>query len=96
MPNFNWDTAEQLKLLWTDRIVTAKMDREELKRFEGLTGRVITVNWAGKAIVDFGDGAWYDIPASEDYLLPVASDDPNHSKYDPKANSSQARPTRQS
>jgi hypothetical protein len=54
------------------------------------------VNWAGKAIVDFGDGAWYDIPASEEYLTPLAPDDPNRAKYDPKANSAQAHPDRKS
>jgi len=96
MAKFNWDTAEELKSLWTDRIVTAKADREELKRFEGRIGRVVTVNWSGKAIVDFGDGAWYDIPASEEFLTPLAADDPNRAKYNGKVNSAQTFPDRQS
>ena len=94
MPKFDWDTAEELKRLWTDRLVTARADKPELKRFEGRVGRVVTVNWAGKALVDFGDGAWYDIPASDEYLTSLAPDDPNASKYDPKANSAQPRPDR--
>lgn len=96
MPAPDWDAVEELKRTWTDRLVTAKADRPELKRFEGRVGRVVTVNWSGKAIVDFADGAWYDIPASEEYLTPLAPDDPNRSKYDPKANSAQPRPDRKS
>lgn len=96
MPKLDWDAGEELKRVWTDRLVTAKPDRPELERFAGKVGRVVTVNWSGKAIVDFGDGAWYDIPASEEYLTPLAPDDPNRSKYDSKANSAQARPERQS
>ncbi|HVK07285.1 MAG TPA: hypothetical protein VM597_00775 [Gemmataceae bacterium] len=95
MPAFNHELADQLKATWTDRLVTPRTDQETLKRFEGRVGRVVTVNWAGRAIVDFGDGGWYDVPASEDFLTPLAADDPLRAKYDPKANSSQARPERQ-
>jgi hypothetical protein len=91
---YNLDQAEELKRAWTDRVVTVK-DKPELKRFEGKIGRVVTVNWAGKAIVDFSDGAWYDIPASEEYLTPLAAEDPNRAKYDAKRNSAQSRPERQ-
>lgn len=95
MPKFSWEAAEQLKQEWTDRLVMAKADKPELKRFEGKVGRVVTVNWSGKAIVDFADGAWYDIPASEEYLTTLAADDPNRAKYNPKENSAQPRPERQ-
>ncbi len=95
MPVFNWETADALKQAWTDRIVTPRADREELKRFAGRVGRVITVNWSGLAIVDFGDGGWYDVPASEEYLTPLAADDPARAKYDGKLNSAQPRPDRQ-
>lgn len=95
MPKFDWDAAEELKRMWTDRLVTAK-DKPELQRFAGKVGRVVTVNWAGKAIVDFADGAWYDIPANEEYLTPLAPDDPLRAKYDPTANSAQPRPERKS
>jgi len=94
MPPYDLEAAEELKRIWTDRLVTAKADKPELKRFEGKVGRVVTVNWSGKAIVDFCDGAWYDIPASEEYLTPLAADDPNRSKYDPKANTAQPHPER--
>jgi hypothetical protein len=94
MPPYDLEAAEELKRIWTDRLVMAKADKPELKRFEGKVGRVVTVNWSGKAIVDFCDGAWYDIPASEEYLTPLAPDDPNRSKYDPKANTAQAHPER--
>lgn len=96
MPKLDWDQGEELKRVWTDRLVTAKSDKPELERFGGKVGRVVTVNWSGKAIVDFGDGAWYDIPASEEYLTPLAPDDPLRAKYDPTANSAQAKPERKS
>lgn len=96
MPKFDWDVAEELKRIWTDRLVVAKTDKPELSRFAGKVGRVVTVNWAGKAIVDFCDGAWYDIPASEEFLSPLAPDDPLRAKYDAGANSAQARPERKS
>jgi hypothetical protein len=43
--------------------------------------------------VDFADGAWYDI--SPAYLKKTESEEARK-KYDPKANSSQALPARQS
>lgn len=95
MPAFHWDTVDALKQSWTDRMVTVRAERPELKRFEGRVGRVVTVNWSGKAIVDFGDGAWYDVPASEEYLTPLPPDDPLRAKFDTNANSAQAHPTRQ-
>ena len=91
-----FDEAEDLKLAWTDKYVRMKPGFAEYRRFEGKIGRVVTVNYSGMAIVDFADGAWYDIPASEDYLTPLAADDPNRSKYDSTANSAQARPERKS
>ena len=95
MPAANLELAGELRRTWTDRLVMVKAERPELKRFEGKVGRVVTVNWSGKAIVDFADGAWYDIPASEEYLTPLADDDPNRAKYNPKANSAQPHPDRQ-
>lgn len=88
-------SAEDLRQTWTDRLVMVKADKPELKRFENRVGRVVTVNWGGMAIVDFADGAWYDIPASEEYLTALAADDPNHAKYDAKKNSAQPLPVRQ-
>jgi hypothetical protein len=59
---------EALRREWTDQYVEVNPDRPELKRFVGIVGRVVTVNWNGKALVDFQDGGWYDIAASEEYL----------------------------
>ncbi|HTU16632.1 MAG TPA: hypothetical protein VMG10_01105, partial [Gemmataceae bacterium] len=60
--------TEALKREWTDQLVEINPERPELKRFAGIVGRVITVNQNNKALVDFQDGGWYDISASEEYL----------------------------
>lgn len=90
----SFEQAEELKRTWTDRYVRMKPGRAEYTRFEGKIGRVVTVNYGGKALVDFADGAWYDIPASEDYLEVILEDEAK-GKYDPTANSAQKIPTRQ-
>ena len=78
---------------WTDQYVTVSPDRSELTRFVGLVGRVVTVNWNNKAVVDFQDGGWYDIsPESLTRLDPAEA----KTKFDPKANSAQPHPERQS
>lgn len=59
---------EALRREWTDQLVEVNADRPELKRFSGVVGRVVTVNWNLKAVIDFQDGGWYDIAASEEYL----------------------------
>ena len=69
--------------------------RPELLRFEGKVGRVVTVNYSGRAIVDFADGAWYDVPEFEAVLEEV-TDEAERKKYDPTANSAQKVPSRQS
>jgi hypothetical protein len=86
---------EALKAEWTDQFVRANVSRPELTRFGDRVGRVVTVNWNGKAVVDFSDGGWYDITASSLFLHKV---DPaeGKSKYDPKANSAQPFPEKQS
>jgi hypothetical protein len=82
---------EALKREWTDQYVMVKPERPELQRFAGIVGRVVTVNWSGKALIDFQDGAWYDIAASTDYLTKL---DPAEAKakFDAKANSAQPFP----
>jgi hypothetical protein len=92
------DTAEArveaLKREWTDQYVQVNPERPELKRFAGIVGRVVTVNFNGKAIIDFQDGGWYDITASTDCLVKL---DPNEArtKFDGKANSAQPIPEKQ-
>jgi len=61
-------SMEALKREWTDQYVEVNPNRPELARYKGIVGRVVTVNWNGKALVDFQDGAWVDIPASGEYL----------------------------
>lgn len=87
------DQIEALKAEWTDKYVQVNPDRAELKRFVGRVGRVVTVNFTGKALIDFADGGWYDITAAPDCLTVVEGDAVK--KYDPKANSAQAKPERQ-
>lgn len=85
---------EALKREWTDLFVTVNPARPELKRFEGIIGRVVTVNWNNKAVVDFQDGGWYDITAASEYLTKI---DPAQAKgkYNPKTNSAQPIPEKQ-
>jgi hypothetical protein len=87
--------CEQLKKEWTDQYVLVKPEHPELKRFEGVVGRVVTVNWNRKALIDFQDGGWYDITASTECLTKL---DPAEAKakFDSKANSAQAHPEKQS
>jgi len=84
---------DQLKRDWTDQFVTVNADRPELKRFAGIVGRVVTVNYSGKALVDFQDGGWYDITASTEFLNRV---DPAEGKAKYKnVNSAQPIPEKQ-
>jgi hypothetical protein len=85
---------EALKREWTDQFVTVNEERPELRRFAGVVGRVITVNCNLKALVDFQDGAWYDITASTDFLRKL---DPAEAKakYDSTVNSAQPIPGKQ-
>jgi hypothetical protein len=85
---------ESLKQTWTDRFVRVKPGHPRYERFAGVVGKVITVNWTGQAIVDFQDGAWYDLPAADEYLE-VVPDEEAKAKYDPAKNSSQKHPERQ-
>ena len=85
---------EALVREWTDQYVTVKPERPELQRFAGIVGRVVTVNWNGKALIDFQDGGWYDLTASTEFLTKL---DPAEAKakFDPKVNSAQVIPEKQ-
>jgi hypothetical protein len=92
----NYDAANlALKRQWTDQYVTVNPDRPELKRFEGVVGRVVTVNWNNKAVIDFQDGGWYDITASDEFLIRCPDQAAAKAKFNAKANSAQAVPERQ-
>lgn len=84
---------EELKREWTDQFVQVKAERPELKRFAGIVGRVATVNYNGKALIDFQDGGWYDITASAEFLTKL---DPNEAQGKYKnVNSAQPIPEKQ-
>ena len=85
---------EALKREWTDQFVRVNPECAELARFKDIIGRVITVNWNNKAVIDFQDGGWYDITASPECLQKV---DPAEAKakFNFKANSNQAFPEKQ-
>lgn len=89
-----YSETEELKRTWTDRFVRVKAGLPQYERFAGKIGRVVTVNYGGKAIVDFADGAWYDIPANTDCLEQVPEEEAK-GKYDATANSAQKLPVRQ-
>ena len=66
------ERAEQLKRELTDQWVIVKADVPELRRFDGLTGKVKTVNMNCRVLVQFDnpvDISWYDI--DPDYLTVV-------------------------
>ncbi len=86
--------ADELKRTWTDKLVRVKTGLPQYERFSGKVGRVVTVNYGGNALVDFADGAWYDIPASSD-ILEIVPDEEAKGKYDSTANSAQKLPARQ-
>jgi hypothetical protein len=84
---------EELRLAWTDQYVEVNPQRPELRRFVGVVGRVVTVNQNGKALVDFQDGAWYDIAASADCLTRLDAE-AARGRYDAKKNGAQPFPSK--
>ncbi|HVS37375.1 MAG TPA: hypothetical protein VMS17_17570 [Gemmataceae bacterium] len=84
---------ESLKREWTDQLVEVNPEQLELQRFQGIVGRVVTVNCNNKAVIDFQDGGWYDITASELYLRKL--DAAAKAKYDASVNSAQPHPLKQ-
>ena len=90
----NDPSFDAIRREWTDQFVEVNAERPELKRFAGIVGRVVTVNFNRKAVIDFQDGGWYDINASADCLKKL---DPAEAKtkYNDKANSAQPIPEKQ-
>ncbi len=90
---------DALRREWTDQYVRVNPEQPELRRFvktydgkDDLVGRVVTVNWNGKAVVDFQDGGWYDITASAEFLIKV---DAETAKKYKNVNSAQPIPEKQ-
>jgi hypothetical protein len=86
-------TVDSLRESWTGRFVRLKPDAPDLARFAGKVGRVVTISYSGRAVVDFADGSWADVP-DFDTLLDEVTDEAERKKYDATANSAQARPGR--
>jgi len=85
--------VDDLQREWTDKYILVKPERPELQRFAGIVGRVVTVNFNGKAVIDFQDGGWYDISASEEFLTKL---DPTEAQAKYKnVNSAQPIPDKQ-
>jgi hypothetical protein len=84
---------DELRREWIDQYVTVNQESLELKRFGDTVGRVVTVNYNGKALIDFQDGAWYDITASSEFLHKVDREE-GMKKYK-NVNSAQAVPEKQ-
>jgi hypothetical protein len=85
---------EDLVREWQDQYVMVNPDRVELKRFAGVVGRVVTVNFNNKAVIDFQDGGWYDIMPAAECLTKLDAAEAK-AKFDAKANSAQVLPERQ-
>lgn len=95
MPAPGHDEVDALKRKWTDTRVRVKPgSRPELARFEGRIGRVVTVNYSGRAVVDFATGGWHDVATFQD-VLEIVTDPAEIEKYDPTVNSAQRLPARQ-
>jgi hypothetical protein len=88
-----FETQDEVRKQWIDQFVKINENRPELKRFAGVIGRIVTVNYNGRALVDFQDGAWYDIPASDEYLVKVDAAE-GQAKYK-NVNSAQVIPEKQ-
>jgi len=88
-----FEPEDELRKKWIDAFVKVNENRPDLKRFAGVVGRVVTVNYNGRAIIDFQDGAWYDIPASDDYLVKI--DAPAETATYKNVNSAQVIPDKQ-
>lgn len=87
--------VDQLRQFWTSKLVRVRAGaRPELERFAGKVGRVVTINYSGRAVVDFADGAWYDV-AEFTAVLEAVTDEAEQKKYDATANSAQKIPSRQ-
>jgi hypothetical protein len=96
MPAPNGRSPEEinqaLKREWTDQYVEVDPERPELQRFKGIVGRVVTINWNNRALVDFQDGGWYDIGLE---FLRKLDPETAKGKYDAKVNSAQPIPDKQ-
>ncbi|MGC4004523.1 MAG: hypothetical protein QM811_15940 [Pirellulales bacterium] len=84
---------EQLQREYTDKYVVVDAARPELARFGEVVGQVKTVNFNGRALVEFLDYnsniGWYDIALN--CLTVVPKPDPNVKKEKPAAKAATAK-----
>jgi hypothetical protein len=85
---------DTLKSEWTDQYVMVNPKHPELQRFANVVGRVVTVNYNNKAVVDFQDGGWYDVAASTDCLTKLNAAEAK-AKFNATVNSAQPIPEKQ-
>jgi hypothetical protein len=81
-----FDNILELQRQWTDRYVTVDAARPELKRFSGMTGIVKTVNFSGRALVEFDANnniGWFDIDPH--FLKMIDAPLPKPAAKEPKA-----------
>jgi len=77
------ERIEKLRQEYTGQPVTVDVDRPELARFAGIPATVKTVNFNGRALVQFEghDRSWYDIGL--DYLKVVDKPQPEPAENKP-------------
>lgn len=87
-------TLFEMKQQWTDQFVTVDDKVQHgWHRFAGQVGRVVTINGNLKCLVDFQDGAWYDI--APEHLKRCSDQAASSQKYSTRKNSAQRNPVRQ-
>lgn len=89
-----FEEIERLQREYTDKYVMVNPTRPELARFGDAVGLVKTINFNGRALVEFLDyhanTGWYDIGL--DYLKIVPKPDPNAKKAEKPAPAAKAIP----
>src|SRR5262245_28641964 len=91
------ETVEKLKRELTDKYVVVDASLPELKRFDGYTGQVKTVNMNGRALVEFDAWAnigWYDIDVEYLHVVPKPEASATTAKHEakPAAKAAPAKP----
>ena len=63
-----FERIDELRKEWVDQYVRVNPACQELARFKDIVGRIVTINYNGKALIDFQDGGWYDITCAAEFL----------------------------
>ncbi len=89
-----FEEVERLQREYTDKYVMVNAERPELARFADTVGIIKTINYNGRALVEFLDYhlniGWYDIGL--DYLKLVPKPDPNAKKVEKEKPATKASP----